>query len=371
MNKSRYIPRVFAPPETMYIESFYAEDENVHARITFKLDRTPDFWKALKVEGNNNIVVTIFDNEKDCIAAAMICSTKPVFMNGAKIIAGYISTLKVGEKYKGSIVVARLFKYFKSYCATTNILFWFFSVFNSNVSGNYFFDRRSPFLPIFKPIENSITYIFKAHHLRETNAYGRPLKVERLNEKNLPKVLSFIESEAREKAMIPDYSPGDLMDGESLLTNLGADNIYVALEDNQVMGTLGLWNQNSLRRWRVQNYSKTVKLFRPIINLYSSIVGLPLLPETGEPAAYQIFSLIFIKDQDPNIFAMLFNAIIDHSPKHSLYTISLLNNCPFNQYFARKSIKMENRLFIGYWPSDEAEIDKLHFDNLYFEEGAL
>lgn len=371
MNKSRYTPRLFSPPETRYIESFYSEGEPADGPIAFKLDRTPDFWNALKVEGDNNIVVTIFDNENDCIAAAMICSTKPVFMNSSKIDAGYISSLKVGESYKGSVVIARLFRYFKSYCANTNILFWFFSVFNSNVSGNYFFNRKSDFLPLFKPIENSITYIFKARCIKESKEHNKSVKIERLNEQNLWEVMSFIESETGKRAMVPAYAPFDLLNGKGLLTDLSANNIYVALRDDQVCGIMGIWSQNSFRRWRVDQYSKRIKMLKPLINLYSVSVGLPLLPKSGEHVPYQIFSLILIKDEDPEIFKTLFNTIINHNSMRTLYTISLLDSSPFNQYFAHKSIKMENRLFIGYWPSDEAAIEKLNFEYLYFEEGAL
>jgi len=339
--------------------------------MSYQLTRSPNFWDALQVEGRESVIIAIFDNLKDCIAGAMICSFKPVWMHGKQESMGYIGSLKLGSEYKRTIIAARLFVCLKEYCKSIDTYLWFFSVFQNNIEGNSFFKRKSPFLPVFKPLTTSTTYILKSRKLRETTQSKTSISVETVHEGNIDELLLFIEHEAQSRAFVPQYTAQELLHGTGLLLKFNNSHQLIARKNGAICGTMGLWDQSDFRVWKVAHYSKAMKRFRPCINMAASLLNMPMLPKAGNPTPYNIISLMIIENDVCDIFVRLFNSLMEINVKHALYSISLIHNSNFHTYFKKRTVKMHNNLFTGYWQKDEEKFKKMNFENIYLEQGAL
>jgi len=372
IKSSRYQPGVLDRSETAMIERFLKEPSLSNRSISFELDRSPDIWKAFSVEGRHNDVLVVFDTLKNKIAGAMVCSQKSVFVYGEKIQLGYVSSLKVGVEYQGSIVIGLLFKYFKKYCQSQEAFVWLFSVFSDNDKALAFFDNKNRILPVFKPIEESFTYIFKMRVLSISSGFQTKMKIRTANKADLNSIIDFIKAEVQVRAFVPDYSQNEIGIGEGLLNGFNLDDLLISENENGICGLMALWNQYRIRRWKVGQYSKIINALRPIINFGSFMLGIPTLPKVGNSVEYKVLSLVLIRNNNEDVFRLLFNRLMkSEKSDNRLYSVSLLKNNPLNRYFKKRAVIMKNKIYIGYWPEDELLVNKLNLKNLYLEQGAL
>ena len=95
-------------------------------------------------------------------------------------------------------------------------------------------------------------------------------------------------------------------------------------------------------------------------------------PKAGKSIRYKLFSLVLIKNDDTVVFKSLFNKLMEHeSSEKCVYSLSLLKGNPANQFFQRGTVKMQNKIYIGYWPENKKHIENLKIENIYIEQGAL
>jgi len=368
MSKVRFIEKNITPADTHILEEFYQEEPTHKGSMSFKLERKPDYFEALKVEGTHNKVLAIYDNEEQQIAALLICSWKPAFINGESLNLGQVTSLKVRQEYKKTLVVARLFRFFKESCKDIDTKVWFFSVFENNKEGLEFFARKSKFIPIFQSINKSTTYIFKPKHIKTKSN----LRIRTAKPEDLPAILDFIKKEGKKRAFVPNYSKEQLLEGKDLLKDFKLNKLYLAFDSEEICATMGLWDQTEFRRWVAESYSKPVSFFRPLINLFLPLLRYPKLPKEGDSLQYQLLSLVFIKDDKPEIFTQLLNQLTDDNAHKNLFlSFSLTQNSPLREALKFRSIKFNNNLFVGYWHEATAEAEKLDYSRPYLEIGSL
>ncbi len=370
MKKARYIAKVYTSENKEFNGEFFNEPENTGTPLQIVLDRSPDFWKALKVEGEESFIVTIYDNLEEQTAAALICSLKNVWINGRYIKLGYTGSLKVKNAYRRGVVTVRLFKAFQEYSEQHEINCYLFSVFTDNLNALAFFNRKSKLTPIMKPIHQSSTFMFKRCLIKEQKKNVNGLTVQRASKSDVGDIKAFMKKEGAIRAFVPDYSSEDLAEEKGLLQGFKIDDLYLAKNNNGICGMMGTWDQCAHRRWKVSSYSRTLAFFRPLINPLLNLFKMPMLPKTGEALPYRIFSLVLVENDNKAVFAQLFNTIMNQS-EDLLFSISLLNNSPFYDFFKKHRIQFNNTLYIGHWPHHEAELSALNFNNPYIEQGAM
>ncbi len=372
MSSLRFSPEVFTFPLQRDIISFFEEEEKSNAKLVYKLERGSDFQEALKVEGLTSVVLGVFDNVKNQFAGAMICSSKYVFINKKKSLVGYISSLKVKEEYKGGVVIARLMNLFKEYANDKENLLWIFSVFSDNHKAIQFFHKESKFLPLISPLCKTTTYIFKPFLIKNTQYINSTVSIKRANEKDIALIMEFLSNEGRKVNLFPYYSKNDVLNGDGLLQHFSINNLYLAFQQEKLIGVMGTWDQSKLRWWKLQDYNKIIKLIRPALNFFLKIFNMPLIPCKGTIVPYRYFVLTLIKDEDVNVFIALFNKIMaDNMNKKVLFSMLLRENSVYNKLITCRSIKMKNTFFKCSWNKEENTKQLKTIEDPYIESGSL
>jgi len=372
ISSSKYQARVLTKSDTARLESFFNQAYTSDEALSFKLDRGPDLWEAFSVEGRHSDVLAVIDLDKNIIAGAMVCSQKTTFIHGEKINLGYVSSLKVGKEYQGSIVWEELFKFFRAYCGSGKPFVWLFSVFTNNKKAIHFFKKKNDILPLFMPVEESKTYVFKKRKLPVNSKLNNNIKLRFAIQSDVNDIVNYITEEAQTRSLLPEYNQFELSEGKGLLNGFCLSDLLIAEDQNGICGLMGFWDQHKIRRWKVESYSKFIKISRPFINAAGFFVKMPILPQEGKDVRYKVLSLMLVKNNDEELRKHLFNRLMrNNDSSEQLYSISLLKRDSMNRYFRYRSVIMTNRIYIGYLPEDESLIRKLNLENIYIEQGGL
>jgi N-acetylglutamate synthase-like GNAT family acetyltransferase len=368
MPDSRYIEKYLLKSDLDDLQAFYAEERGSKASVSYVLDRSPDFLEALAFEGTDNTILALYDTQEQRIAATLIGSTKPARMNGQPVTLGYVSSLRVGYDYRHTLVAVRLFRFFKTHCQKSDARIWLFSVFGYNTEGMAFFTKGSANVPVFQQINQSVTYIFKPRRRKTTS---RRI-IRKATPDDIPQLLAFIHETTQNQAFVPEYTAEQLLHGTGLLQDFNLNNLYLAFNNDTLCGTMALWDQSRVRRWKASNYAKPLRLLRQPLNRLLALLGYPELPAPGQPMPYRYLSLVFIQNQDPQLFHQLLNRIItDLRDKNQVLLFSLAKDNPMNAAMHYRSIRFQNNLFVGYWQEDRADFDRYDYAKPYLETGAL
>lgn len=367
-----FVTKISDKNDTELLEDFYLKNGNqTNLNINLKLDQSPDIWDSYSILGNNFDVLAVIDNDKNRIACACVLSQKRCYINGSVYEIGYLSNLKVGYQYRGSLAFARLLRFINEYCKKTDADCWLFSVFSDNMPVNELVKYKRMLLPKIVKFNIYNSYIFKPGSLIFRNIIKKNIELRFATNADIPSIKDFIKKTAEKKDMIPDYSVEDICNGTGLLKDFSIENLALAFNKEKIIGMMGLWDQSAYRSRSVESYSKKYRLLRPVINLAAKITGMPALPTAGNSINYKMICLKMIEDDNPDIFKLLFNMLAQRETKNTLLSVGFDQQHPFNSLFQKKCIKLQNNLYLGYWQQNSGLIKSIRKDQIYIEQGGL
>jgi hypothetical protein len=91
------------------------------------------------------------------------------------------------------------------------------------------------------------------------------------------------------------------------LPGFSPKNLYLYKKGNDVIGTLGVWDQQSFKQTVVTHYSARMRLARPLYNVIAQLRSYPALPKIGDNIRFIYASLVSSTDDDPEILESLIN----------------------------------------------------------------
>lgn len=79
---------------------------------------------------------------------------------------------------------------------------------------------------------------------------------------------------------------------------LGINNYLIAEKNNQLLGFMGLWNQNKIRRVIIHSQNNQMKMMRYFWNTCSKLLGIPYFPGPNQALNFYNITNLCIKDND-------------------------------------------------------------------------
>ena len=339
--------------------------------VQINLDRNPDFFEALRVEGFLNGVYAVEDTQTRLIAGAGIRNLRYCYINGEVQKIGYLSGLRVGEGYRKSRSMAMIFLKLRELYLQGECAGYLCSVFNSNKTAVRVLTSGKAGMPHFNEVGQFNTFVFKPVPVNSREE--REVIIRRAERTDLLNILAFLNEEGSKRQYFPYYTLSDFTDPSGTLKNLQINDIYIALENNQIAGCIALWNQTAFRRWKVEGYSPFFKIVRPIYNALIFLTPLPRLPKPQSGFNYRLLSLVCIRNDNSNIFKALYNRAIHSIPQNENAIISagFFNNDPLIKSLPKLKMSFKSTIFIGNWKETQPEIDKIDNRFPYIEAGSL
>jgi len=352
------------------LRQLYSEKSRDGA-IQINLDRTPNFVDALQVEGFENGIFSVEDTQTGVIVGTGIRNIRKCFINGKFENVGYLSGLRVASTYRKSRAMAMIFIKLRQLYLKGECKGYLCSVFNSNKAALEILTSGKAGMPTFKRVGQLNTFIFKPKQIHSN--INKNILIRRLETNDIDKFLKFLHSEGSKRQFFPYYTHNDLTNSSGLLKDLHNSDIIIAIEENEIISCLALWNQNTFRRWKVEGYSAGVKILRPFLNGIFSLLTLPRLPKEHSKFNYRLLSLVCIRDNDRNIFAELFNYAIHGLDKKEavLISASFFENDSLIQVLPKFKFSFKSTILLGFWKETKSEIDQIDQRFPYIEAGSL
>lgn len=264
--------------------------------------REPSYFAACHVQGKTVEILKGVDTEKNKIACFGGRFISPVYINGEVRDIGYLADLRVEEGYRGSGILPRAFGYIRERHMLNPVPFYTTMILGGNEKARKILTSGRVGLPTYHSFGKVLTpAVFLNRPKAKISMPG--ITIERGCRDKIFDIFSFIRDCFRQKQFAPYYESSDL--DQRRLLGLKAEDFFLAVKNNQIVGCVALWDQKDFRQMHVEGYAGALKLAKPFYNLLSRSGAFKPLPEEEEAIPYYYLSLISIKDNDPEIFRYL------------------------------------------------------------------
>ena len=149
----------------------------------------------------------------------------------------------------------------------------------------------------------------------------------------------------------------------------------LAKANDQIVGTLAIWNQKPFKQSVIAGYSKPVRFLRGAYNVFAAINKRPTLPKPGTNLNYQPLALVCIEKDRLEIFdTLLQNVLHDAHESKNLHSVligfhekdpllTIAKQWPHVEYLSR--------LYVVHWEDGGSAFHSLDDRIPYLELGAL
>jgi len=350
----------------------FCRDNPSEGSVRFCLLREPDFFGALEVEGSRNDVGMITDDKK--LVGLGMRSEKDVYINGKKEKLGYYSGVRVLKEYRGSMVFFRIVRMAREIHKRSECKIYLANIFEHNVKALDILISPHRINPSVRFIGKYHTFIFRPERQKpDTANIDTKLRIWRATRADTENLIVFLNKQGESRQYFPVYTVEHLEKEGGLLKDLSIDRIFIARDNNSIVGTMALWDQNKFRSWIVKGYSGILSIIRLPVNLIATMRKKPGFPPPGIPLNYKIISLCCINPDYPDAFAPLLNQILlDLGNERSVYVvIGFHESDPLLNLFNFPAIRLVSRLYKIYWPENALFAEQIDNRLPYFELGSL
>jgi hypothetical protein len=154
----------------------------------------------------------------------------------------------------------------------------------------------------------------------------------------------------------PVYTTDDICGHTELLPNFSPSHLYVYKERDEVLGTLGVWNQQSYKQTIVTDYSVKMATIKPFYNGVARPRGFPILPDIGGSIRFVYASFLSVRDDNPEVFTSLIEkARFEWSGRgHDYLVVGLSDENKLSAVVRRLAAReLKSRVYLVHWPEDK------------------
>jgi len=329
-----------------------------HGHMQIALDREPNFFEAMEVEGSINIPVMCIDNTTNQIVSMGSISEKKCFLNHCEHSIGYLSSLRSLPEVQKSTLLARGYQFFYQIHKKLECKIYLTTILEDNYNAIKVLTSRKAGLPTYNDWGRVHTLMMKVGKNTWKEKHG--FSYEIAERKDIPEILNLIKSEAQKRQFVTSYNEDHLISKTGLLRGLDLRDIRVLKSNSQIVALAGIWNQNTFRRWHIIKYSPSFKLLKTIWNQYAKISRYPRFPDESEIIDYRFLSFLTILNNNADYLeTLLFYIWKEFNLKRPnlLAMIALHENDPLLKVFQKyPSYDLKSRLYVVNWPKDQQAV---------------
>jgi hypothetical protein len=333
--------------------------------------RSPDFFRALKVEGRTSQVIVGRDTRSGRLAGMGSRSIKPMYVNGRETNVGYLSSLRVAQQYRRTPNLARGYEKLKELHEDGKACFYVSTILSDNALAQRLTTARAR-LPAYHDIGEFRSLAISLRQRVRSNANGR-FWIRPATHDDTPILAGFLNDEGRRRQFFPAYAESDFFGDDGLLLGLGPEDVLMAFSGDRIAGVLAGWDQKAFRRSVVTGYGRWLRPVRLPYNLCARAAGLPPLPRVGAVLNYCYLALVCIREDDVDVFSALFERLMrDKRTAFSFVMAGMHERDPLLPALMRlRHWEYPSRVYVVCWPDGEPFFAELDDRVPYLELGSL
>jgi hypothetical protein len=342
------------------------KNNKMEGAISLAFETEPSFFDALDIQGRESQVILVKDGDK--AVGFGIRSVGPRFFQGEIRDIGYLSGLRGYPKYRNGTFLARGYRFLRELDQDGRVPFYLTTIVEDNVIARKILESGRAGLPKYTPLGTLSSSIIKPKTRRIKESH----EVVRGEMLDLEEIVDFLKVEGGKKQFFPYYAVSDFE--SSRLRGLSQEDFYVAMDGEEVVGTLAKWDQESFKQTRVVGYDKRLNMARPLINIASRFSNIPNLPKTGELLHHFYTAFPVTKNNDPEILESLLESVAsdEQNQGYCYFTVGLMQDDPLRE--AIKPFKPRDYNSVLYAVTFDDRHQNFNFLNgrvPYLELGAL
>jgi hypothetical protein len=135
------------------------------------------------------------------------------------------------------------------------------------------------------------------------------IPVRKADSGDIPSIVSLLKDEFSHRIFAPDIDEVKFRYNLQVRPDFYIENYYVALKENEVVGTCAAWDCSSFKQIRILKYNRKFKMIKNGYNLIAPLFRFPLLPVEGQPFRAVYITDCAVKQRDPAIMNALLRKI--------------------------------------------------------------
>lgn len=343
-----------------------AEDEELRAllrhiampgHITLSFQREPSFLLAEQAGSVASQVMVCRDRTKEQIVGMGSRSIRDVYIDGKLARVGYLSMLRGVPEARGNIALARGYRYLRELHADGAVPYYFTTILDDNIEAKNLLTSARGGLPVYKPLAQLITYLIPLR--RNQSRKNVSNAVSKVSQHQLPEAVAFLQQWSSRYQFAPVYTLEDMLNQSKLLPAFCWENFYIYQENDEIRGTLGVWDQQSFKQAVVTAYSRKMRFARPFYNLYAAVSGNPGLPPTG--SEIKLLYASFLSGDQSAFEALLQQVLKDWSGKgYDYLSLGVCADNPLSPLAARYATQhISSTVYVVYWQDEGVSLPEM------------
>jgi hypothetical protein len=272
--------------------------------MTLAFLREPSFFLAEQAGSTASQVIICRDRRQGLVVGMGSRSLRCVYIDGSATSVGYLSMLRGTPQARGNIGLARGYQYLRELHADGVVPYYFTTILADNTDAVGLLTSGRAGLPTYRPLAHLVTYLIPLTSKRRRQTTHKA--VSRGERGLLPQALICLQEWNSRYQFAPVYTLQDMLGQNNMLPGFSWEHLYLYREQEKVVGTLGVWDQQGFKQTVVTAYSHKMQILRPWYNLYAYACGIPRLPRCG--ASINVLYAAFTSG-DSFVFAKLLQQV--------------------------------------------------------------
>jgi hypothetical protein len=288
--------------------------------IELTLEREPSFHAAATVEGDTPGSILLREIPTGRVVGVGSLATRPAWVNGAPLRLGYLSQLRLEERYRRRPKLVRKgYEFLRQNLHSSQVPLYISTVFAENTVARRFLAAGLPGLPTYREWDTLCTLALPVRKKRRLRL-PTGVEIRTGTDANLPDILKCLMDMGKRHQFMPLWTAADLQ-SEERTRNLTAGDFQLAFRGRDLVGCLATWDQSTFKQTVVQDYHGALGTWRGVLNRLGAWTPYPHLPAPGETMRHATLSHLAF--EAPEVAVALVDAATNDAVDRSLHSLTL------------------------------------------------
>lgn len=285
----------------------------VSGSIQLALEREPDYFAGASVQAETPEVYVCL-HRTGRFAGMFHVGYRTVYIHRKPTPVRYFCDLRIHPDFQRSRLLFEMMVFCRAKGIINDREFAQTIIFEDNLPmlNHLDLNRRShirQLAPLYHRVGEYHTYMIRLSSRHSAySVQSGSIAVRRATESDVELMQAFLELEGPRYQGFPCYQFNKL--GQlPYFRNLTIADYFLAFEQGQLVGMVGIWNQKAFKQTRICGYNQSLRWFRPMVNLVAKLTGGFLLPEAGSILTYFTMHTLLIKEEKPHILEALLREV--------------------------------------------------------------